>query len=130
VSTFVDTSALFAFLDKSDARHADAVRWLSQISADEQLVTHAFVMVESSALIQRRLGIPALRIFHNAVAARLDVDHVGASLYEAGIIGLLAAASPVSLVDHVSFELMRRRGLRHAFAFDADFATAGFETVP
>ena len=130
MSTFVDTSALFAFLDRSDARHRDAVEWLSQTSSDENLVTHSFVMVETSALVQRRLGTPALRTFHADVSARLEVETVATSLYEAGVIALLAAASHVSLVDHVSFEQMRRRGLRRAFAFDVDFATAGFETVP
>jgi predicted nucleic acid-binding protein len=33
----------------------------------------------------------------------------------------------VSFVDWVSFEVMRRRGLRRAFAFDPDFRAAGFE---
>lgn len=31
-----------------------------------------------------------------------------------------------SLTDAVSFELMRRHGVTHAFAFDQDFVTAGF----
>jgi predicted nucleic acid-binding protein len=35
-----------------------------------------------------------------------------------------------SLVDWVSFEVMRRRGIETAFAFDRDFATAGFAVVP
>jgi predicted nucleic acid-binding protein len=30
----------------------------------------------------------------------------------------------------VSFEVMRREGLDAAFAFDADFAAAGFQTIP
>jgi predicted nucleic acid-binding protein len=36
----------------------------------------------------------------------------------------------VSLVDRVSFELMRREGIERALAFDDDFTEAGFETVP
>jgi predicted nucleic acid-binding protein len=32
-----------------------------------------------------------------------------------------------SLTDAVSFEVMRRRSLRHAFAFDAHFQVAGFD---
>lgn len=35
-----------------------------------------------------------------------------------------------SLVDHVSFELMRRLDLRTALALDADFAREGFELFP
>jgi predicted nucleic acid-binding protein len=34
-----------------------------------------------------------------------------------------------SLTDAVTFELMRRERIARAFAFDQDFATAGFELV-
>lgn len=37
---------------------------------------------------------------------------------------------PFSLTDAVSFELMRRERVTHAFAFDPHFVTAGFELVP
>ncbi|MHB8632170.1 MAG: VapC toxin family PIN domain ribonuclease, partial [Candidatus Limnocylindria bacterium] len=54
-----------------------------------------------------------------------DVRHA------AGVAALLAALpSPVSLVDHVSFNLMRELGLTDAFAFDDDFRRAGFRTLP
>jgi predicted nucleic acid-binding protein len=33
-------------------------------------------------------------------------------------------------VDGTSFALMRRRKIRHAFAFDRHFASAGFIRVP
>jgi predicted nucleic acid-binding protein len=33
-------------------------------------------------------------------------------------------------VDRVSFELMRHRGIKLAFAFDRDFQAAGFSTLP
>jgi predicted nucleic acid-binding protein len=35
-----------------------------------------------------------------------------------------------SLVDHVSFELMRRKVLRSALSLDRVFAREGFELVP
>lgn len=34
-----------------------------------------------------------------------------------------------SLVDAVSFEVMRREGLKHAFAFDRHFEVAGFDLL-
>ncbi len=36
----------------------------------------------------------------------------------------------LSLVDCCSFESMRRRGIRTAFAYDAHFAQQGFELLP
>jgi len=35
----------------------------------------------------------------------------------------------LSLVDAVSFEVMRQRGLNEAFAFDRHFGEAGFSLV-
>ena len=43
---------------------------------------------------------------------------------------LAALPTEVSLVDHVSFHVMRMLGITRAFAFDADFAAAGFSTLP
>jgi uncharacterized protein len=36
----------------------------------------------------------------------------------------------LSLCDAASFIVMRERGIRHAFTFDAHFAHAGFELWP
>jgi predicted nucleic acid-binding protein len=40
------------------------------------------------------------------------------------------ADHPFSFVDATSFALMRQQRIRHAFAFDIHFATAGFLRVP
>jgi len=37
-----------------------------------------------------------------------------------------AQAADASLVDHISFLIMRRRDVTTAFAFDPDFVSAGF----
>lgn len=51
--------------------------------------------------------------------------------HDAAVAALLAALpTRTSLVDYVSFQVMRDRGIRRAFAFDRDFGAAGFETVP
>jgi predicted nucleic acid-binding protein len=49
--------------------------------------------------------------------------------HAAGLAALLAARpTKVSLLDFVSFQVMRERGIARAFAFDDDFQTAGFTT--
>jgi predicted nucleic acid-binding protein len=89
------------------------------------------VVVESASLVQRRLGIDAARDLLGRLLAAIEVLWVDPDLHEAGIAALLAARRrDVSLVDWVSFELMRRRGIETAFAFDRDFALQGFTTIP
>ncbi len=55
--TFVDTSALLALLDADERYHmACAYAWRSLLAADERLMTTNYVVVESFALVQHRLG--------------------------------------------------------------------------
>ena len=53
MTTFVDTSALLAFVDANDERHRDTVSAWEE-ALDERLVTHTYVIVELLALIHRR----------------------------------------------------------------------------
>lgn len=52
---FVDTSALYALLDEDDANHARAAKAFAELQGSE-LTTHAYVLVETLALVSRRLG--------------------------------------------------------------------------
>ncbi len=95
------------------------------------MLTHNYVLVETSALVQRRLGIAAVDTFVNELSAPATVMWVDADLHERAVTALLAARRrQVSLVDWTSFELMRRRAITSAFAFDEDFRAQGFTVVP
>ena len=62
MSVFLDTSALFAVLDADDRYHAGADKvWRELIAGTEDLVSSNYVLVETFALIQRRLGMEAVR---------------------------------------------------------------------
>jgi predicted nucleic acid-binding protein len=131
VTAFVDTSALYAVLDRDDENHAPAADAFSSLLESTPLVTHGYVVVEVTALVQRRLGIDAVRTLHDDVLPALEVTYVEESLHRSAVAALLAAAArDVSLVDWASFELMRRLGVSRAFAFDDDFVRQGFELVP
>jgi predicted nucleic acid-binding protein len=131
-TVFVDTSALYAVLDRDDDRHADGARgWndlLDRMAAGTvDARTHGGVVIEVSALVQRRLGIDALRVLHHDVLPVLEVTWVDAELHRRAVSALLAAARrEISLVDWTSFELMRDEGITLAFAFDDDFSQQGF----
>ncbi len=61
----------------------------------------------------------------------VDVGPVDADLHAAAIAAFRdTVESSVSLVDRTSFLVMRREGIERAIALDADFRTAGFETLP
>jgi len=128
---FVDTSALYALLDRDDRRHAEAAAiWGRLVEEARPLTTHSYVLVEAFALVQRRLGPAAVKALQNDVVPLLDVIWVDEALHRAATEALLASGSrAVSLVDWTSFAVMRDRGLRLAFAFDDDFRSQGFETL-
>jgi predicted nucleic acid-binding protein len=55
---------------------------------------------------------------------------VGEAEHRAGVTALLTAGRrELSLVDCVSFVVMRQLNLKNAFAFDRDFLAQGFETL-
>lgn len=131
MAVFVDTSALYAFLDRDDARNASAVGYLGSLADTEPLLTHNYVVLETVALVQRRLGVGALRALVEDVVPGLEVRWVDEDVHRAAVSAMLAGIRRrVSLVDWVSFEMMRRARVRTAFAFDRDFAAQGFDTVP
>jgi predicted nucleic acid-binding protein len=131
VITFVDTSALFALLDRGDANHRKAAEVFPGLLRDDQLLTHNYVLVESTALVHRRLGPAAVRALLEDLVPAFEVEWVDEEVHRAGTSAFLAAVRRrASLVDRVSFEVMRRRRIEQAFAFDEDFAEQGFRTVP
>ena len=124
---FLDTSAIYAWADTADPNHHTAVRRLQAIlDGGEELLTHNYVLVESLALLQARLGLAAaVKLARDSAA--FVIDWVDADLHASGVRELERSKKRhVSLVDYVSFLLMRRRRVTTAFAFDPDFASAGF----
>jgi hypothetical protein len=124
---FLDTSAIYAWTDTSDSNHATAVAGLEEIlTAGEQLLTHNYVLLEAFTLLQARLGLSVAGKFARDCAA-FEIVWVDAVLHDAAIreskkLGKRA----VSLVDNISFLVMKRRNVATAFAFDAHFKSAGF----
>jgi predicted nucleic acid-binding protein len=130
--TFVDTSALIALLDGNEAKHIACARsWRKLLADDEVLVTSSYVLVETYALAQRRLGIDAVRTLTTDYVPLLAVDWIDETVHGAALASLLTAnRRELSLVDCASFEIMRRRDISKAFALDADFAKQGFSVAP
>ena len=129
---FVDTSAFYALLDRDDRNHQKAKKkWVEFLDAPPALVTSNYVLVETLALLQSRLGLEAVRGFQGDVVPILKVEFVIPELHRAGTAALLSTGiRGLSLVDCVSFGMMRDLGIRIAFTFDAHFKEQGFDILP
>ena len=131
MSVFVDTSALLAVLHAGDDNHPRAARAFGGLlESNEELVTTSYVLVETTALLQHRFGLAAVRGFQDDVAPVLGVVWVDAELHAEGTAALVTAGRrELSLVDCVSFACMRRQGMTRAFHFDRHFREQGFASA-
>ncbi|MDH5768205.1 MAG: PIN domain-containing protein [Nitrospirota bacterium] len=129
---FVDTSAFYALLDRDDSNHQKAKKiWPSIVNPENTLVTTNYIVVESFALLQHRLGIEALRGFQEDILPLVNIEFIDSGIHRSAVSALLAASKrKLSLVDCVSFEIMRSLGMKTAFAFDPHFKEQGFNTIP
>jgi predicted nucleic acid-binding protein len=129
---FVDTSALYALLDRDDGNHPKAKKaWGEFINPENTLVTSNYVLVETFALLQSRLGFDAVRGFQEDMFPTLHVEFVTPGIHRLGVTALLSASRRgLSLVDCVSFEVMRDLGMKTAFTFNSHFREQGFDVTP
>ena len=127
-----DTSALYALLDADDRQHHAARDWFTNWAETrpERLLTHSYVVIETAALVQRRLGQASTRTLLGDLLPALDLMFIDQHVHQQAESAYLAAPSGPSLVDCVSFQLMRAHGMRQAFAFDGHFTEQGLEVVP
>ena len=130
-AAFADTSGLLALLSGKDENHARAERAFATLRARQAaLVSTSFVLVETYALVGRRLGLDAVRSFRADFAPLIEVVWVDEALHDAGLDLLLERRRRLlSLVDAVSFVTMRQRDVAEAFAFDPHFEEEGFSLV-
>lgn len=125
---FVDTSFWVALRNRRDDHH-DEARRLLRANASIPLVSTNHVTGETWTFLRRRASHGSAANFLDLIeeTARLHVEHVDAATEEEAF-GWLRRHDEreYSFVDATSFALMRRLGIGEAFAFDGDFAAAGF----
>jgi predicted nucleic acid-binding protein len=129
---FVDTGAWFAIQATDDAHYDTARKALPQI-VSKSLVTSNLIIGETYTLLRLSKGYREAKRFLDKAAQsqkleRLFItENLERQAYE---ILHRYADHPFSFVDSTSFALMRQQRIRHAFAFDSHFATAGFIRIP
>ncbi|CAN5771664.1 hypothetical protein BH23CHL7_BH23CHL7_05680 [soil metagenome] len=122
---FVDTSALIALLDEDDHRHAQAAREFRWLVNNAGLVTHNYVQLETLALARRRLGGQAVERLTDLLLPVIETIWIDPATHSAAL-AVHRSGGPASLVDQVSFLVMRQQGIITAWAFDSDFEHEGF----
>jgi predicted nucleic acid-binding protein len=130
-STFVDTSAFYALMDRSDQNHGDAARgWAFLLENDAELHTSNYVVVETFALLQSRLGFDAAKLWDRDIASLVEISWTDGSIHSlAHELWLSLGRRKLSFVDCVSFVTMRYHKIERVLGFDRHFAEQGFESV-
>jgi predicted nucleic acid-binding protein len=133
-----DSSFWIALLNKSDARHEDAIRLMAQASglrqASPPLIFTDYIFDEVVTALRFRTGRQQL------------AEAGGKQLLAAKVARMVSISRPVfdrawglfqerdarrwSFTDCTSFVVMRDLGIVRAISFDPDFKDAGFQTLP
>lgn len=128
-AVLLDTVGLLARWDKSDQWHDVAqAAYLWLVRERVRLVTTPFVLMECGNAAARksyRRDVADLREFLETAGA--VIQPTPADWQEAWTAFRRGDADEAGIVDHVSFAVMRRLGLRQAFTNDRHFRAAGFE---
>ncbi len=124
---FLDTSAIYALADKADPNHAGAYKKFDlALKSGEIFLLHNYVLVESAALLQARLGLQSALLFLQDAKA-FNIEWVDLSLHQEALKEFERNGKRrISLVDCTSFVVMRRRGVKKILAYDPDFQDQGF----
>ncbi|MDQ3426960.1 MAG: PIN domain-containing protein, partial [Gemmatimonadota bacterium] len=113
MSCFVDTSALYAFLVRSDADHEPVTAaFRAAAESGRRMLTTNYVLVEAAALLQHRIGLDPVRDLDGRITPLLDVVCVTGELHRRAVARLFRMdRRHVSLVDAVSFTVMEAEGI-------------------
>ncbi len=132
MNIFIDTAAFLAVLNVNDRFHLSAkLVWNEILLSDSTLFSSNYVILETTALLQHRFGLEALRLFESDILPVIEIVWVGETIHQQGLSALLAAnRRNLSLVDCTSFEIMRQIRLDAVFTFDPHFREQGFTVIP
>jgi uncharacterized protein len=126
---FVDTSAIYALVDRDDANHAAARTAFTRLRRlrAEPVITN-FIVAEGHALLLARLGPSIARAWLTRIVwsiERVTVEDEDA----AGKIICTHVDKTYSYTDATSFAVMKRLHLGRVVTFDRHFHQFGFETI-
>ena len=128
---FIDTTAFYALMDRSDRYHLQAsALWPDLLDDNVTLVTSNYVVWETLRLLQHRIGFEAANLWYRDVLGMLDVWWVNSDIHQRAYeLWLNLRCRQLSLVDCVSFVTMHQHSIEKAFCFKPHFADHGFKLL-
>ena len=128
MTAFVDSSGFLAVANPEDLHHKQAsTAWRALVGRSEEMVTTNYVVLETVAILHHRSGVAAVRRLSEDLLGVVTVDWVDPDVHAAALSAVMAGGRRgPSLVDCSSFEIMRRRRMTTALAFDAHFTERGY----
>ncbi len=128
---YVDTSAFYALLDRSDRYHKEAsALWMVLLDNNVTLITSNYVVSETVALLQKKIGFEAARLWHRDILSVLNILWVDVGTHQQAYeLWLNLGRRRLSLVDCVSFVTMHHHQIEKAFCFKPHFTEHGFDLL-
>jgi predicted nucleic acid-binding protein len=128
---FIDTSAFYALMDRSDSYHQSASKlWAHMLDKGYYLKTSNYVTVETLALLQNRLGFEAADLWSRDVLGIVETLWIDEVLHNLAFeIWFSLGRRKLSLVDCTSFVIMRHDKMEKVFGFDKHFTDHGIEIL-
>ena len=130
---FLDTSGLYALVDRKDAHHPTAREIVERLlRAGRRLVITDYILAEAVNLANARSGTRvALRVLDLIEqSAGIRVEWIGSSRFDSTKAFFRRYADhEYSFTDCTSFVVMRELKLSQALTTDKHFSQAGFEAL-
>ena len=132
MSIYIDSSAFLAVIDASDKFHPSAVSvWQELLDQQERLVISSYTLIETIAVLHSRLGTIVVTRFLSDLLPAVEVVWADVSDHKAAVLAMLVrpGKSGPSIVDCMSFHVIRQRQIGDVFTYDKHFQGHGFNVI-
>lgn len=129
---FIDSSAFVSLVVEKESFHSKAIQWW-EYNKGKTLVTSNFVVAETLGWIRHRVGksqAVTLGTFLFSTKGLIIEQIKLLDQQNAWKLFQETDGRGISMIDCMSFVLMKRLKIKEVFTFDRDFHTLGFKVLP